>query len=313
MGKVIILEGPDGGGKTTLARELEEEGWMYKHEGPPPPGRNQIDYYLRVLDDSLRQKENVVHDRLWLGERIYGRISRNNDTVGELGQKLFLRLHSSKAIQQFICLPGLDTATTNYSRKIKEKTDYLQSMDKFEKVYNDYLLWFHMNGRAGDLYDYNTCTIGDVLNYPFLDKPLPKGTVGNPRASFLFIGDKPNHEYVDVPFHTITGSSGYFNEAIRLAGITEEQLAISNARDPHMNFHDPIRIINSLPNLKHVFLMGGVAQEWWRISNYLPVQDKLNLVDIHRTEHPSYLKRFHGNNPMLLANKIKECLNGATN
>lgn len=305
MGKVIILEGPDGGGKTTLARQLESEGWIYKHEGVPPKGRDQLDHYLRVLSDSIEGPQNVVHDRLWLGERIYGRIARNNDTIGELGQTLFMRIHNSKQIRQFICLPGIDAASKTYERKIKEHSDYLRSAERFELVYNEYLKWFHMNGSAGDIYNYNIHTVADVM-YGFKQQALPRGTVGTHLAELLFIGDKPNHEYVDVPFHAATGSSGYFNEAIRLVGVDENKLAISNARDPHMNFHDPIQMISSLSNLRHVFLMGGVAQDWW---HHL-ILTKNNLFKIHNTEHPSYLKRFHGNNPMLLAEKIKECLNG---
>ena len=34
--KVVVLEGPDGGGKTALANELVRHGYTYHHEGPPP-------------------------------------------------------------------------------------------------------------------------------------------------------------------------------------------------------------------------------------------------------------------------------------
>ncbi len=38
MGRVVILEGPDGSGKTTLAKELVKSGFTYKHMGVPDEG-----------------------------------------------------------------------------------------------------------------------------------------------------------------------------------------------------------------------------------------------------------------------------------
>ena len=309
MSKVIILEGPDGGGKTTLARSLEKLGWIYKHEGPPPAGRDQVAHYLEILNDSIESPHNTVHDRLWLGERIYGRIARNNDTLGELGQKLFMRLHNSKQIHQFLCMPGITTAMANYEAKINDPHDYLKSVDKFEKVYNSYLMWFHVHGSSGDIYDYHHSSIVmDVLGREFYQNPLPRGSVGHPYAEYLFIGDKPNHPTIDVPFHAKNGSSGYFNEALRLVGIPEENIAISNARDPFNHPHNALVLLNSLPVIKEVFLMGGVAQDWWKNSENLFLYPRLNRLKIHHMEHPSYLKRFHGNNPRLMAEKIGELI-----
>lgn len=313
MGKVIILEGPDGGGKTTLARELEKRGWVYKHEGPPPLGRDQIAYYLERLNESIESENNIVHDRLWLGERIYGRIARNNDTVGAEGQRLFLRLHTSKRIRQYICLPGMSIALKNYYRKLKDPNDYLKSTDKFIKIYKLYNDWWRMNGFSVDLFDYQNNSVDDILNREFLDDPLPRGTVGNPNAKYLFIGDKPNHPTIDVPFHALNGSSGYFNQAVRLTGINEENLAVSNARDPKENWHNALLMLESLHNIKYVFLMGGIAQDWWNRSRNLVFSDKISKLKIYSIEHPSYLKRFHGNNPQLMADRIRGCLNGDTN
>ena len=118
MGKVIILEGPDGGGKTTLARELEKHGFLYRHEGPPPLGRDQVEYYMRSLNQAIEGPSDVVFDRLYLGELVYGPIIRGIDNLSGLeGLTLFNRLHRSKTIHQYLCLVDIATLKANYEVK----------------------------------------------------------------------------------------------------------------------------------------------------------------------------------------------------
>ena len=60
---IIVVEGADKTGKTTLAKDLADHlGWEYKHFGPPGPDP-ALDYvtFLRDL------KTPVVCDRFFLG------------------------------------------------------------------------------------------------------------------------------------------------------------------------------------------------------------------------------------------------------
>lgn len=302
MGKIIILEGPDGGGKTTLARGFEDLGWRYKHDGPPPAGRNNIAYYLEVLNEAMVSPLNTVFDRLWLGERIYGPVVRHMDTIGEEGQRLFMRLHTSKEIVQYICIPQYDVAIENYIIKMKDKTDYLKSASLFKEVYKRYVDWAYTNAAMHEMYDYQK----GLNEWPDLDI-LPEGTVGSPSAKYLFIGDAPNHPSIDVPFHALGGSSGYFNQALTNCGIRERDLALSNAHRPNGKQHDVYEIIKSLPGLQHIFLMGNKADEWFMRKKAIPME--MN-VRIHMIPHPSYMKRFKGHNPWVLAELIQKELNG---
>jgi hypothetical protein len=309
MGRVVILEGPDGGGKTTLAKKLVDAGFKYRHEGPPPAQVDIVAYYLKILYDSLRSTDHIVHDRLWLGERVYGPVRRGSDRLGDLGQKLFERLHHSKPIQQYICLPNMTLARQNYSIKIKESDDYLKSFESWEQVFKIYEAWQKSNSILGPVYDYSIVSAKSVvesaLSYKNTLRNLPEGTIGSPDAKYLFVGDVVNHASIDVPFFAVTGSSGYFNKALELLNLREEDISITNAKAPNGKSHSLGSILAKLPNLVYIILMGGVAKEWF--AGQSDLRDTYKIVNV---PHPSYLKRFRGHNPAVMAEILHKGIYG---
>lgn len=73
---LIIIEGADKNGKTTLASHISERhGYNYIHHGPPRNG------YMGYMDEILDLKNKTVMDRSFIGEMIYGPLLRGRSCI----------------------------------------------------------------------------------------------------------------------------------------------------------------------------------------------------------------------------------------
>lgn len=67
----VILEGPDGTGKTTIAEQLRQAGYFYAHAGP----EDTLPVLAKRMSE-LQGLKYVVWDRAHLGEAVYGPLDR---------------------------------------------------------------------------------------------------------------------------------------------------------------------------------------------------------------------------------------------
>ncbi len=73
-GKIIILEGSEQCGKTTLARKIEDEFKAFYLHGSRPLDRNFEDYHKTMLATALyfaEQGHTVVIDRCFISHEVY--------------------------------------------------------------------------------------------------------------------------------------------------------------------------------------------------------------------------------------------------
>lgn len=113
---IVILEGPDGSGKTTLAKWLQHRyDLVYHHEGPPPAGVSVIDHYLELLETA--RDFDVVFDRMALGERVYGPILRGEDRLGLHGWLTFSEHVRAVKARQLVCLPSPAACYQNWKTR----------------------------------------------------------------------------------------------------------------------------------------------------------------------------------------------------
>jgi hypothetical protein len=244
--RVIVLEGPDGGGKTTIAKWLEKEkGFEYRHEGPPEIGRNQFYHYSEQMYQAMNEDHPIVFDRFHLGELVYGPIARVYDELGHYGLRLFNRLFAGHNVDCFIVLPPYAVAHEEWEKRVKEGAEFLSEEKKYWNCYYSFCAlsaWFLKFDRTEMPWEKFYEAI------PKKERFLPTGFIGNPTGKFLVVVDDVYNKYSiifkymktkhDLPLwgenypkgaYGSENGPGTVNNMLWRAGYKEEELLFTSA------------------------------------------------------------------------------------
>ena len=106
---LIVLEGPDCVGKTTLANQLAtamRPTATILHKGPPDPGAHALDEWVKPLKDYKPGNGNLILDRWHLGEPIYSDIKHRRSILDQASWTYIdLFLASRGALKLILTLP----------------------------------------------------------------------------------------------------------------------------------------------------------------------------------------------------------------
>ena len=77
---IVIVEGPDGAGKTTLIDQLEQgsRDAIYHHFGAPANDEEAFNYYKKYAEaiNNCRPEALNIFDRSWYSDMVYGPVMR---------------------------------------------------------------------------------------------------------------------------------------------------------------------------------------------------------------------------------------------
>lgn len=296
--RVIVLEGPDCGGKSTLAETLVlQHGFHQIHIGQPAPGEDTFKTYTDILMSALEYDQPIVFDRLHIGECIYGPVMRGTDTLTSIGATLINRILTARDAKLIFCLPHKDRFRESYKSR---GDDYVKKLDTAEMIYdlyNDYAA----HHPEFEVYNYQVTSTYEEREMLFSPRPaLPFGCTGSNKAHYLIVGEITNHnvtEY-DLPFHYLGNSSAWLHQALELSRVREDRLAFTNAKFISGEPRDLERIVNRLPQFRHAVALGRHAEDALKKAG----------IPSKYVEHPSSAKRFKHNSPEDYARQLKEAL-----
>lgn len=132
---VIIIEGPDGTGKSTLAERVSKQtGWPVEHRSKPSSDEEKA-RMMSEYETIATSNNNVILDRCWYSEMTYGKVMRDQACICE-GQ--MLKLESDLAQNGgaiIIYCPGTDDT---FKACQERGEDYITSHEKYKEICAEY-------------------------------------------------------------------------------------------------------------------------------------------------------------------------------
>lgn len=164
---MIIVEGPDGAGKTTLCNKLAEDFGLEVMDWQTELGISRDDMkvnptrrYYYALREELEDNDllaGVIHDRLYFSSLVYGPIQQGNIQMSREDQTLISRVILALACPIILCMPPKDVVLANVHnpdfhqmKGIREQiSDIYDAYDQLfrakDKVY-PYVMWYDYTG-----------------------------------------------------------------------------------------------------------------------------------------------------------------------
>lgn len=318
MNGLIVLEGADGVGKTTLAKYFVDKHDAHYMHLTYRYKNAMFTYHAAALHRAckLSAEKLVVLDRSWISEGLYAEAYRGGSPWPHMGRVLD-RLVQKHAGVYILALP--DGTTDDHEKKfqtLRSKREEMFSTAKpVTELYNRFALGdssFPGQGycrdvaktgflKRGDVIAYrialegsnlqafaagvlNTIWLHQIAQYPYALDPYDYNFLGHAqtgRCKYVFIGDciNPERRQAHYPFFAHVNSSLFLSRALSAIRFDERQAVYTNVND-----ENGVRNVLAMINDRWMIpvCMGWNSTKTIKLSNYRFVA------------HPSYGRRFMG-------------------
>lgn len=302
---ITVFEGPDGAGKSTVAKAFAYESTVIHHHGPYHGERDIARKYFDSMFPAYAGLRSMILDRSWLSEPIYGAAFREGENRIRIGQRRILeRLALSRRGVVVLCLPKRETVLNNWAIKNGQGLEYLTKEMAVDHVYD---LYKDLRTELPIVvYDYqDTITDGLKNRVEAARGARPEGPgAGRWRigSQILLVGDRPNATttgpHVPLGGLSSTGCSVWLAERLEEAKIPETALYWVNAFTAGGRSESSAFIRRLQP--RAVIAMGTEAAQWCHHHD----------VKYDVEPHPQFWKRFHHHKPYSLIERLKELIHG---
>jgi thymidylate kinase len=294
--RITIFEGPDGGGKSTAAQRLADyTDARLVHMGPfPAVSKGLGRMYVEAMLPALLGYQDVVLDRSWMSEPIYGAVFRNGaDRLGPVPTRMLERLAMRCMTRVVVCLPPLETCLKNFRDRKARGGEYLDDDTQLKRVYSLY----DRKCMARSLSKTFDLTSLPVIRHDYEDEemtmfgramaphPINSRSAGNLEAPIVLVGDSFGHHkdqdsLFQAPFMSFSraGCSAWLTKKLDELEISERDLLWVNSDDPWLD--DVIHTYHR----KSIYALGQVAL--MRLKDRVPY----NIIQVR---HPQHVKRFN--------------------
>lgn len=291
MRPYVILEGPDAGGKSTLAKTFEASGYAVVHTGPPRTLAPYEMYFRTLANLQSRTRSGidsrpVVFDRFHLGERVYGPVLRDIDRLGPVYHRMLDRVLLGLGALIVYCATSIEKMTADWEERVALGKELLTDKGRYRRLFDLYEEQLDLQEIDWCIHDYMSLSAEDTLAFSESTYVENKGPgIGRwaPGESILLVGEqiaRPNITLVDWPFTGVSASSYWLTEQLLNWRVPERRLYWVNAVRPGGVELDADFLEKLQPS--KVIALGERASDWCYGAGVRPIE----------VPHPAFWKRF---------------------
>ena len=300
---MIIIEGPDAAGKTTLVKWIKENSSIGVQKSHYPK-INQLSYYLH----SSTIYGGYFQERYYLSEIVYPRFKKNREPMEDWKQFLIEAALMQNGPVILYLRPEKETIIENLRSR---GDDYIS-----EEEVDDMLKWYDWAIKRSHIpvvtFDFKKDNMEEAVEKAItlhIDESdeidpykyfLSSGSVkGN---GLMFIGEDPSNKSIGEgfirAFISDKGSSAFLHKSLYEAGVYDKEMPyFTNFKKGFDNDKDSLEVLNNeieyLMPRKIICLDKKIHQKLGQ-GEYL--------------EHPAYVKRFHSTDYKWYIEKIKDLI-----